>query len=161
MKSTSFRDLYIKRKIIDQTIRQTRWLHSVLSTFLSPVASSLQRLRMEFLYNNSYGMPELAVVTQTFCIALDFLQLSFWNRIVLLQDWSRDYRILWSSPWTRRSLRCIHLHYENWFVQRVIVFLSSFVFLWFNFLWAINSADVARKAEDTYLPLHLVHAPSV
>ena len=37
------------------------------------LATSLQLLRMEFLYHNSYEMSELAVTTQTFCIVLDFL----------------------------------------------------------------------------------------
>ena len=47
--------------------------NDVLSTFLSSVATSLQHLCMEFSYHNSYVIPELAVTTQTFCIALDYL----------------------------------------------------------------------------------------
>ena len=48
-------------------------------------------LRMEFSYHTSYVMPELAVTTQAFCIASDFLHLGFWNRVMLLQDWSHHY----------------------------------------------------------------------
>ena len=45
--------------------------HSELSTLISSVAISLQHLPMEFSYHNSYVMPELAVTTLTFCIALE------------------------------------------------------------------------------------------
>ena len=47
---------------------------SMQSTFLLSVATSLQHLPMEFPYHNWKVMPELAINTQTFCIALDFLQ---------------------------------------------------------------------------------------
>ena len=66
--------------------------HSDLSTSLSSVATSLQHLHMEFSYHTSYIMPELAVTTQTSHIALDFLQLGFWNRVMFLQDWSHHKR---------------------------------------------------------------------
>ena len=35
---------------------------------------------------NTYVMPGLAVTTQTFCIAVDFLQLVFRNSVMLLQN---------------------------------------------------------------------------
>ena len=46
--------------------------HSILSTCLSSVASSLH-LRMEF----SYVIPMFVVTTQSLCMALNFLQLGF------------------------------------------------------------------------------------
>ena len=62
--------------------------HSVLSIYLSSVATSLQHVRMEFSYHNSCVMPELAVCAQTFCIDLDVLQLGYCKSVVLLHDWS-------------------------------------------------------------------------
>ena len=41
---------------------------------ISSAATSLQHLRMEFSYHDSYVMPKLAVTTQTFCITLGFLR---------------------------------------------------------------------------------------
>ena len=72
---------------------QCRWRWKIIVLgfdipFLSSVALSLQHLCMEFSYHNPYVMPELAVTTQTFYIALNFLQLGFWNRVMVLQDWS-------------------------------------------------------------------------
>ena len=110
--------------------------HSVLSIFLSSVATSLQHLRMVFSYHNWYVMPELAVTMQTFCTALYFLKLCFWNMFMLQQDWIITTEVLWSSSWTRWSLCCIHLHRENWFVQGVLVILSSFVYPGLDFLLA-------------------------
>ena len=49
--------------------------------FLSFVATPPQHLRMEILYHNSYFLPELSVTTPNFCIALDLLQLGFFNRL--------------------------------------------------------------------------------
>ena len=50
------------------------------------VTTSLQYLRMEFSYHNSNVIPQLTVTTKTFCIWLQFLQLDFWNRVMLPQD---------------------------------------------------------------------------
>ena len=55
------------------------------------MATTLQHLRIEFSYHNSYVMAEL-VATTDFCIALDYLQLGFWIRGMLLQDWSHYYK---------------------------------------------------------------------
>ena len=93
-----------------------------------------------------------------FCIALGFLRLGFWDRIMLRQDWSHHFRSLWSS-WTRGSLRCIHLHNKKWVVQRVIVFLSFFVYPGLYFLWATRRA-ILEKLRTLTLPLYLVYAPS-
>ena len=58
-----------------------------------------------------------------------------------------------SSSWTRGSLRCIYLHNENWFVQRVIVFLSSFVYAGLDFLWTNRQVflEKQQRAEDACL----------
>ena len=115
--------------------------HSVLSTLLSSVAASLQHLRTEFsFFFNWYVMPELVVTTQTFLI--DFLELDFRSRVIWLQVIT--IQVLWSSSWTRGSLRCSHLYHENWFVQRVMVFTFSFVYLGLDFV------GVSGKAEDAY-----------
>ena len=93
-----------------------------MSTFLSSVATCLQHLHMECSYHNSYVMHELAVNTQTFCIALNFLQLGFWNRVMLLQYWSHHYSFMiviinsWivtmyrSAPWKLISM-CHSFHF--------------------------------------------------
>ena len=46
------------------------------------------------------------------------------------------------------SLRCIHLHHENWFVQLVKVFFSSL--LPWTWLFMSNSPDISREAEYAY-----------
>ena len=115
----------------------------------SPVATSLQYLRKEFLYHNSYVMPELAAITQTFCVVLEFLQFDFWNTVILLQDWSYHCRsfmdvimnswivmVYLSAPW---KLICSTCH--------SLPFL--FCLPW-NILFIRNSAGVPRKAEVAY-----------
>ena len=47
---------------------------------------SLQVKKMISYIIIAYVMPELAVTTQNYCIALDFLLLCFWSRVILLQD---------------------------------------------------------------------------
>ena len=96
--------------------------HSDLSTFLSSVSTFLQYLRMNCSYHNSYVMQELAMTTQISYNKAPGIGLCCYKIEVI------NTKVLWSSPWNRRSLRCIHLHHENWFVQDVIVFLSSFVY---------------------------------
>ena len=71
--------------------------HSELLTFLSSVATYLQHLHIEFSYHSSYVMPEITVTIQTFCNTVDFLQLGFWNRVMLLQDWSNHCRSLMAN----------------------------------------------------------------
>ena len=66
-----YRDSMEKENYLLNYTTNTMTFHSVLSIFLLSLATSLQHLRMEFSYHNSYVMPELAVATQTFCIALD------------------------------------------------------------------------------------------
>ena len=51
--------------------------------------------------------------------------------------------------WTRESLRCIILHNKNRFVQRVILFLSSFAYHGLYILWATMQVFL-EKAEDAY-----------
>ena len=129
---------YTKKLMVKETIDRNKWQTQWLLFRIVPFiyGNILQHLRMEFTYHNSYIMPELAFTTHTFCISLDFLQLGFWNRVIMPQDWRHHYRSLWSSSWTCGSLRSIHVHHENWFVQRVIVFLSSFIYHGHDFLWA-------------------------
>ena len=67
--------------------------------------------------------------------------------------------VLWSSLWTRHSLRCIHHRLENWCIQRVIVFLSSFVYPGLDILWATRRVFL-EKQETLTLLVHLFHAPS-
>ena len=113
---------------------------------------------MEFLYN-SYVMPELAETTQTFFIALEFLQIGFWNRVMTLQDWCHHYRSFmvviknsWivtvypSAPWKLIG-------------QRVVVYLSSFVYHGLDFLWATRQMFLEKQRTLT-LPLNLFHAHS-
>ena len=84
MKSASYVDLPFesdgKGKLMT-TLYTTNAMtsHSVLSTFLSFVATSLQHLHLEFLYYSLKVMPELAEIVGTFFTVLDFLQLIFWN----------------------------------------------------------------------------------
>ena len=106
---------------------------------------------MEFSYQNSYVMPELAVIMQTFCITLDLLQLGCWNRVMLLQNWSYMYHCrgfmvviinLWtitvypSAPWDLVCATC------------PFTFLFRLPWTW---LLMSNLAGVSRKAEDAYL----------
>ena len=51
-------------------------------------------------------------------------------------------------------LRCIHLHHENWFVQRFIVFLSSFFYLGLDFLWTTR---VFLGKQRTLRHLHYIY----
>ena len=51
------------------------------------------------------------------------------------------------------SLPCIHLYHQNWFFQRIIVFLSSVVYPWLFMSYS------ARKTEALTLPEHLVMLP--
>ena len=93
-------EMFLMRSI-GQTMWQTRWFFiPYCQLSFQTVATSLQHLCMMFPYHNSYIIPTPAVTTQTFCIALDFLQLGFWNRVMLLQDWSLHYKSSWSSSWT-------------------------------------------------------------
>ena len=127
--------------------------HSELPTFLSSLATSLQHLRMEFSYHNSYVILELVVTTHTFCIALDFLQLGFWNRVVLLQDWNFMVVIInsWivtvcqSATWT---LICSTCH------NFPLLFRLPRTWL----LWATQRVFVEKRRTLTQ-PVHPVHAP--
>ena len=128
--------------------------HSELSTFLLSVVTSLQHLRYELSYHNSYVMPELAVTTQTFCIALVVLQLGFWNR-VMLQDWSYHYRssmVINMNSW-------IFPVYSSAPSKLICSMCQRFPFLvrlprtW---LLMSNSAGVSRKAEDAYPTMRTV-----
>ena len=49
--------------------------------------------------------------------------------------------------------------YENYFVQRVIVFLSPFVYPGHDFLWTTRRV-LLKKQRTLTLPVRLVHAPS-
>ena len=69
-------------------------------------------------------------------------------------------KVLWSSSRTFGSLRCIHLHYENHFVQRVIVFLFSFVYHGPDFILAARQVFQAKQRTLTQ-PVQRVHAPSI
>ena len=93
-------------------------------------------------------MPELAVPTPTFCITLDFLQQGFWKRVILLQDWGRQYRCyvvvimnMWivkvcaSTPWKPICPTC-HSFPFPFHVPRT----------WLR----QNTADVPRKAAVAY-----------
>ena len=66
--------------------------HSILSTFLSSVATFLQYLRIDFSNHNLHVMPDNHVVRRFFCTAIGSLQLCFWNRKILQQDWSPHHR---------------------------------------------------------------------
>ena len=48
---------------------------------------------------------------------------------------------------TKKTEVRYHLHLETWFVQHVIIFLSSF---FYSGLFMSNSADVSWEAEDAY-----------
>ena len=64
--------------------------HSLLLTILH----LWKHLRMEFSYHNSYVMPEIAITAQTFCTMLNFLQLSFWNKVTLLQVFQCHHELM-------------------------------------------------------------------
>ena len=78
-------------------------------------------------------------------LAVDFLQLGLWNKVMLLQDWSHHYQSFITVTMNTWSLQCTHLHRENWLGRRVIVFFSSSAYTGLD-----NSVDVSRKAEDAY-----------
>ena len=113
--------------------------HSVLSTFLLSVATSLQYLRMEFSYNNSYVMPELR---RLFCTTLHFLQLGLKPGCVatrskssLQKFYCRHHELVdryGVSTWSMRT------------DQHVIVSLSSTL----DLTIISKSAGVSRKAEE-------------
>ena len=64
--------------------------------------------------------------------------------------------VLWSSSWTCGSLQslfCIHLHFENRFVQSVLDFNFPFVYTGFDFLWStLRVFLLCRKAEEGAYP---------
>ena len=132
----------LKRKTIDQTL----WQHDNFPFICCNIPLAPE-----------YGVhhTELAVPTQTVRIALDFLQLGYWNRGMLLQVFSTDG--LWSSLWTRGSLWYTYLHHAP-FVLPVIFSLFSFVYP--GRLFMCNSVVFLGRQRTPYLPVHLVHAPS-
>ena len=87
---------------------------------------------MECSYHNPYVMPELAETKQTFC-----------NKVMFLQDWSHHYRSFMVAIITCGSLWCIHVHHDR-VIQRVMVFLSSFVYPRLDFLWATRRVYKTR-----------------
>ena len=106
-----------------------------------------QRLCVECSYHNSYVMPELADTTQTFCIPLT-------HRLLDLDYVCDKIKIITTEVYARRNELVYRYNVstsamKNWFVQRVIVFLSSFIFNGLE-LFISNSVAVSRKAEDAY-----------
>ena len=102
-------EIYDKAKFLTKLYDKRDDFYTVLSPFLSSVTTSLLHLRTKFSFQNSNIMQDLAV---TFCFALNFLFLGFWNRVMLPQYWSHYYRCfvvvivqLWfitmfpSAPW--------------------------------------------------------------
>ena len=81
------------------------------------------------LNHNAYVMPELVETTKT----------------MLLQDLSHHYKVLWSLFWIRGLLWCIHLYHENGFVDRVVNFLSSFVYSGLDILWATSQVFFCKS----------------
>lgn len=112
--------LYDKRKVF------------FLSTLLSSIATSHQHLRIEFLWYNSYGMPELDVLKQSYIAKSlkSFLQ-KFKGRHHQLIDCGRS----------------IKLHNGNRFVHHVLIIHYSFVYSGFDILWA--TCRVIQKNERT------------
>ena len=51
----------------------------------------------------------------------------------------------------------IHLNHENWFIQHVIAFFSSFVYPGLDSLWA-SRLVLLEKQMTLIIPLYLVHA---
>ena len=121
--------------------------HSVLSTFLSSVAI-FHRVFISQL------MLELVVTAHTFCIALDFLQLSFCYKIEVITT-----EVLWLSSWTRGLLACIDLRHKKLICSTFHSFPFLFRLPW-TCLFMSNSAGVSRKSEDAYPTGDLVHASS-
>ena len=96
-------------------------------------------------YHNLYVMQKLAITTQTFCIVLDFLQLGFCNKVMLLQDLSHHYRsfmnwwIVTVYPSALWKLICSTCHgfHVLFRLPRTSFFMS-------------NSVGDSRKAQDAY-----------
>ena len=84
-------------------------------------------------------------------------------QIMMIHQAKMTYRVFYprfSSRKSSNSLRCIHLHNENWFIQRVIVHLSSSVYPRLNISWATRRVRL-EKQKTPNLSMHLVHAPSL
>ena len=112
-------EIFGKRKLITKTIRQTRWL-------LIPCRQLYSHLCPFSMYQS------LSETTQSFCTVPDFLQLGFWNRVMLHHDYNHHSR----SFYSRGFLWCIHFQHESKFVYRVKVNISSFVYSRRAILWA-------------------------
>ena len=104
-------------------------------------------------------MSELAVTTLTFCTALDFLQLCYSTRVMLLQNLSYRFRSFmviimnsWivtvypSAPWEPVCSMCHS-------------FLSSFVYSGLDSLWATRRVFQEKQRTLTQ-PVHLVNDPN-
>ena len=53
---------------------------------------TIQHLHIKFSYDNSYIIAELAVISPMICFAQYFLQLGFWDKFILGQDWINHYK---------------------------------------------------------------------
>ena len=127
-----------KRKTQDQTKRQSQRLlipYCQLSFHLwqHPFRTSAWSFHITTLTLYATACQIYAA----FSAVLDFLPLGFWNRVRCYKIQVITTEVLWSLSWIRGSfICCIHLHLENRFVHRVIVFLSSFVYPRLVMLWA-------------------------
>ena len=130
--------------------------------FLSSVATSLQNI-WNFLLSPllSYIMPVLPKTTWTLCTLFSFLQLGFWNRVMLtatrLKSSQQIFIVLIMSFWV---IMVYMYQFAPW--EQICLLCYSFPFLFHLPTWHCMSklVCVSRKQRVLILPLHMVHAYS-
>ena len=158
VESASYLDIHLeingKKNYWPNFTTKGMFFHAELATFLSSVATSLPHLRVQFLYHNSYVIPELAITTRTFCIALDVLQLGFWKRVMLWKGWGHHNRscIVIMNSWI-----VLVYPFAPWKLICSICHILSFLFrlpkAWLFMMFL-------EKQRTLTLRMHLVNTPS-
>ena len=94
--------------------------------------------------HNSYITPKLSLTTHTVTIALNLLQLDFWNRVMLLKDWHHHYisfMVVIMNSWIVTMYPIAPWKLLFYSTCHIFHFLFILPWIWLSM---INSADVSR-----------------